>query len=87
MHNAMLGVIGFKVFECHRWIEDRVLVNDIGRHYALSPAALRMLRILFNSPFFEFYLKFRRNTQEKNYNHINLLDLLKLLIHKVIHVL
>jgi hypothetical protein len=24
-----LGVIGFKVFECGGWVEDRVLVNDL----------------------------------------------------------
>ena len=39
MHNGILGVIGFKVFECGGWVEDGVFVNDPGRRYALSEAS------------------------------------------------
>jgi len=28
VHNGRLGVIGFKVFECGGWVEERVLVTD-----------------------------------------------------------
>ena len=37
MHNGRLGVIGFKVFECGGWVEDRVLVTDSAMKFAEHP--------------------------------------------------
>jgi len=37
MHNGILGVIGFKVFECWRWVEGGIFVNDPGFRYRLNP--------------------------------------------------
>jgi len=39
VHNGRLGVICFKVFECGGWVEDRVLVADLGRRFALLGAS------------------------------------------------
>lgn len=68
MHNGILGVIGFKVFEWCGWVGARVLVNDPGFRFAQVRGIEMMRKICISSDFF-FTLSVSGAFQQQKNNH------------------